>query len=101
MVTPRKTVHLVDEPVVAHPIVRSTKTSKSCSGRKVKVNVSLVNVDHITGLVISNLDGAVHIRHPTLNDTWLIACVLSHMCHAAPNSAMLLDVAPNATLDGT
>jgi hypothetical protein len=76
-------------------------TSKRCSGRKVKVDVGIIDVDHITGLIISNLDGVVHIRHPTLNEALLIASVLSHMCHAAPNNAMLLDMAPNANPDGS
>jgi hypothetical protein len=99
MVTPSKTVQLADEPVVAHPLVHSTRpaviipyavkvdmgltnrsfamTSKRRSRCKVKVNVGLTNVDHTTGLLIANLDRSVDIREPTLNDALLIACVLS------------------------
>jgi hypothetical protein len=62
-----------------------------------KVDVGLIDVDHITGITIANLDSVVHIRHPTLNDALQIACILSHMCHTASNNALILDVAPNAT----
>jgi hypothetical protein len=96
IVTPNIAVHLLELPVVVHPMVRSPRPSNVAPLAKSK-SMSVSSIDNIAGTMLSSLDAFIHKGNITIFVSHIMTSVLCHASNTSPDNSKLQEMTVGPT----